>query len=131
MKVNKLISLYLDVNYAGQKIGNPWNVKEGLVNIILMKLSIISSGLFIGLLLLIGLRSKLLLLVLLLTFVLFIWRTFKKKLHESKIDFSKLELRYTQLNKKIRLTYFIVSMAFLIISIFLMIYSIKWVLMLR
>lgn len=130
MNITSIIRLYLEVNYSGQKIGNPWNVQEGLVNVILMKLTIVFSGVFIGLILLIGVRSKLLLLLALLVFVLSIWKVFKRKL-ESKIDFYKLELSYTRLNRKIRIIYFMISIMLLICSVFLMVYLIKWILMLR
>lgn len=125
-----MLRKYLIINYSGQRIGNPWNVDGGLVNIILMEISFVSSGLFLGFIRLIGFRSKIIILGLLFVIILAIMKFLKERI-ESRIDFLFLEASYISLKRYTKISYFIISILLLVLSVLSMMYLIKVILMLR
>jgi len=128
--ITKLIELYLIINYSGQKIGNPWNVKQGLINIILMEISFLISGIFMGFYALFGFRSLHIILILLLLLILLIWKYGERRI-KTEIDFVRLESVHTRLKKSTRIIYFIISLLLIFFCVFSMFYLIKLVLMLK
>ena len=130
INMKKILFLYLKINYTSQKIGNPWNIEGGLVNIILMHISFILSGLFTGVYLLVGFRSLLLILFLLLILILLVWKYLGDRV-KLNIDFEALDYSYQRTSLILKIIYFTIAILLIFSSILAMFYLIKILLMLR
>lgn len=122
----KLIKFYLRVNYCSQKIGNKYNVEGGVVNKILLEWSFITSGIVLGVLILLRLRSVPFIILIIMAYV-YVFRILFEKRIKNMIDFKSLELFYNKTPRSIRNFYFFLGIVFLVLSIFIMIYIIKLV----
>lgn len=122
--IDKLLKTYLDIHYCNQKLGNKFNVQNGLVNIILFELSFLMAGLFLCILVFLGIKNTILVAVLTIVFI-YLYRTLFDEKLKAKIDFDQLEIRYEKLSKTSKHLYFVLAIVFFVSSIFLTILPIR------
>ena len=124
-----LIKLYLEINYFSQKIANKNSPENGCINVIGFQVTFLSSGILMGLLLLLfGLSQPFLFLVIVICNVIIV----RKKLDpvlEKRIDFEALEKSYYNSSKSRRLSYCLIGFILLVISFFSMIFIPKYMVM--
>ena len=124
--MNNFIKLYLEINYFFQKIANKNSPENGCINVIGFQATFLSSGILMGLLLLLfGLSQPFLFLVIVICNVIIV----RKKLDpvlEKRIDFEVLEKSYYNSSKSRRLSYCLIGFILLVISFFSMIYIPKF-----
>lgn len=124
--MNKLINIFFKINFFGQKIGNKYNVKKGVINITLFEITFITSGFLIGLMGGLGVTSPLLVSLIIGVYVYLIWSFFYKRI-ENNIRFNTLEEEYQKSSKKLRIVYFFLMLLMLFLSFLSLLYSIKFI----
>lgn len=119
-----LIDSYLKINYFGQKIGNKYNVKKGVVNIILFEISFVSSGILIGLIGGLGFTSPVWVSIIMAIYVYVVWSLFYSRI-EKNINFEHFEECYQKCEKKTKTNYFILMLFIFGISFLSFFFSMK------
>ena len=121
---NNLIKRFLEIHYFGQKIGSIYFVNDGTVRIIFTEIFFILEGLFLGIIIVIGIRSPLIAAIMAVTPAYIISNIIEKKLL-NRIDFKLLELSYQKSSRIKRILYFVLSVLVFISSLALMLLIIK------
>ena len=121
---NNLINRFLEIHYFGQKIGRIYFVNKGTVRIIFSEIFFILGGLFLGIIIVIGIRGPLIAAIMAVTPAYIIANIIEKKLL-NRIDFKLLELSYKKSSRIKRILYFVLSVLMLISSLALMLLIIK------
>lgn len=111
--MNKLLEVWLFVNYCGQKIGqfSGADLRNSLLNVLVAQIAPLTyipmMFLFIGL----GFRNFYIWLVLM---VLVVWltRIFLKKNLKEHLSISKLEIKYKSISKRRKILNFVIAILF-------------------
>jgi len=122
--IDKIWSLYLRVNYCGQKVTGPFFNERAIVNAVMFEFSFVTSCIPFLVISMIGIRNPFVGASVAFMYVLLLWRWGERRLWD-KIDFEKLEEYYGSLAKWKRILCFPLALIIFILSFLFMLLTIK------
>ena len=117
--MNKIIELYLNINYSGQRILNKHNSKKGLIYMMGVQITFVLSGFIIWIMVQVFGRINPMVGACSLGLFVFVFRNvFDRKIYR-KINFDRLNVFYNEQSLYGRISYTVLSILLLLLCIFM------------